>query len=238
MKRASLAALIAASLAVPLAITMPQAGYAAWPVFDATNYGQNVLQAARALEQINNQITSLQNQAVMLQNMARNLQRLDFSSLGQMQGVLNRINGLMMQAEGLSFDLTQLEGQWRQQYPDSYDASIGVNDMAAAARERWQSSMNAYRQTMRVQSQIVENVRADEGLLTDLVNQSQGAVGALQVQQAANQLIALSTKQQMQIQTLMAAHYRAEAEDAARKAQAEEAARETTKRFLGSGKAY
>ena len=238
MKRTSLAAFIAASLAVPLTITMPQAGHAAWPVFDATNYGQNVLQAARALEQINNQIQQLQNQATMLQSMAKNLQRLDFSSLGQLQGALNRIDGLMMQAEGLSFDLTQLEGQWRQQYPDSYDASIGVNDMATAARERWRSSMNAYRQTMRVQSQIVENVRADQGLLTDLVNQSQGAAGALQAQQAANQLIALSAKQQMQIQTLMAAHYRAEAEDAARKAQAEEAARETTKHFLGSGKAY
>lgn len=234
MKRRTLAALVAASLA----ITVSQAGHAAWPVFDATNYGQNVLQAARALEQINNQIQQLQNQAVMLQNMARNLQRLDFSSLGQLQGALNRIDGLMMQADGLSFDLTQLEGQWRQHYPDSYDASIGVNDMATAARERWQSAMNAFRQTMRVQSQIVENVRADEGRLTDLVNRSQGAVGALQAQQAANQLIALSAKQQMQIQTLMAAHYRAEAEDAARKAQAEEAARETTRRFLGSGSAY
>lgn len=234
MKRASLAALVAASFA----ITMPQSSYAAWPVFDATNYGQNVLQAARALEQINNQIQQLQNQATMLQNMARNLQRLDFSSLDQMQGALNRIDGLMMQAEGLSFDLTQLEGQWRQQYPDSYDTSIGVNDMATAARERWQNAMNAFQQTMRAQAQIVENVQADRGLLTDLVNQSQGAVGALQAQQAANQLIALSAKQQMQIQTLMAAHYRAEAEDAARKAQSEEAARETTERFLGSGSAY
>src|SRR3546814_14527320 len=73
----------------------------------------------------------------------------------QMQGALNRIDGLMMQAKGLSFDLTQLEGQWRQQYPDSYYASIGVNDMATAARERWQNAMSAFRQTMRVQSQKI-----------------------------------------------------------------------------------
>src|SRR3546814_8676848 len=90
MKRTSLAALIAASLAVPLTITMPQTAHAAWPVFDATNYGQNVLQAARALVQINNQIQQLQNQATILQNMAQNLQRLDFSSLGQLQGALDR----------------------------------------------------------------------------------------------------------------------------------------------------
>jgi type IV secretion system protein TrbJ len=234
MKRTSLAAIVAASLA----ITMPQAGYAAWPVFDASNYAQNVIQAARALEQINNQIQQLQNQTTMLQNMARNLQRLDFSSLGQIHGALNRIDGLMIQAEGLSFDLTQLEGQWRKQYPDSYEAGVSVNDMATAARERWQRAMNAFRQTMRVQSQIVDNVRADGALaLVDEISQ-QPFVGALQAQQAANQLIALSTKQQMQIQTLMAAHYRSQAEDMARKAQVEEAARETTRRFLGSGKAY
>ena len=62
---------------------VPGAGRAAWPVFDSTNYVQNVLQAARALEQINNQIRALQNQAVMLENMARNLTSLDHSSLGE-----------------------------------------------------------------------------------------------------------------------------------------------------------
>jgi len=35
-------------------------------VFDPNNYAQNVLTAARALQQINNQITSLQNQMQML----------------------------------------------------------------------------------------------------------------------------------------------------------------------------
>ncbi|MDG4881987.1 P-type conjugative transfer protein TrbJ [Mesorhizobium sp. WSM4884] len=207
-------------------------------VFDPSNYTQNVLSAARALEQINNQIQSLQNQATMLQNMARNLQNLDFSSVGQLTGSLQRIDGLMEQASGLSFNLNKLQNQWRQQYPESYDATIKASDVASAARERWQSAMQAFRQTMAVQSQIVENVRGDGDLLADLVNRSQGAAGALEASQATNQLIALSTKQQMQIQTLLATQFRAEAEDAARKAQSEEAARETTKRFLGTGTAY
>ncbi|MER9902410.1 P-type conjugative transfer protein TrbJ [Mesorhizobium sp. M0130] len=92
-------------------------------VFDPSNYAQNVLTAARSLEQINNQIQSLQNQATMLQNMARNLQRLDFSSVGQLTGSLQRIDGLMTQASGLSFDLDKLQNQWRVQYPESYDAT-------------------------------------------------------------------------------------------------------------------
>ena len=49
-------------------------------VYDPSNYAQNVLQAARALEQISHQITSLQNQAQMLVNQTRNLTNLPYSS--------------------------------------------------------------------------------------------------------------------------------------------------------------
>ena len=41
---------------------------AQWIVFDPTNYSQSVLTAARALEQVNNQIQSLENEAKMLTN--------------------------------------------------------------------------------------------------------------------------------------------------------------------------
>ncbi|TWB77206.1 P-type conjugative transfer protein TrbJ [Nitrospirillum amazonense] len=211
---------------------------AQWAVFDASNYSQNVLQAARALQQINNQIQSLQNQATMLSNMARNLQHLDYSSLSQLTSALTRIDSLMAQVDGMSFNLSALEAQWPAQFPSSYATTVAPSDLVQQARGRWQDAMDAYHQTMRVQSQVVANVSDDRPLLDDLVTQSQGATGALQVSQAANQLIALSAKQQMQLQTLVAAQYRAEAEDQARKAQSEEAARVTAQRFLGSSTAY
>src|SRR4051812_20767789 len=44
--------------------------HAQFTVFDPTNYSQNLLTAARSLQQINNQIQSLQNQAQMLTNQA------------------------------------------------------------------------------------------------------------------------------------------------------------------------
>lgn len=230
-------------LAVPCLIAVLGVGLRSEParafiVFDPSNFAENVLTAAHTLEQINNQIRQLQNEAVMLENMAKNLTNLNYSSLSQMTGALNSIGSLMTQADGLSFNLSQLESQWEQQYPDSYDATVTTNDVAVAARQRWQNAMDAFRHTMQVQSQIVQNVRADQPILSDLVNQSQSAEGALQVQQASNQLIALSTKQQMQIQEMMASQFRAQSEDAARKAQAEEAARETTQQFLGSDTAY
>src|SRR3546814_15807856 len=95
-----------------------------------------------------------------------------------------------------------------------------TDQMLAAAQAQWQAAKQGYRQTMRVQAQVVENVQADSGLLAELVSQSQSASGSLQVSQATNQLIALSTKQQLQIQQMMSAQYRADAIEQARKQQA------------------
>jgi P-type conjugative transfer protein TrbJ len=70
---------VTATMIVPTTPASAQFGFGGI-VFDPSNYAQNVLTAARTLQQINNQIQSLQNEAQMLTNMARQLQRLDFSS--------------------------------------------------------------------------------------------------------------------------------------------------------------
>lgn len=207
-------------------------------VFDPSNYAQNVLTAARTLQQINNQIQSLQNEASMLTNMAKHLQRLDFSSLTQLTRSMQRIETLMNQAEGIAFDLASTEVALREQFPEVFDTAMTTEQMLAAAQAQWQAAKQGYRQTMRVQAQVVENVQADAGLLSELVSQSQSATGSLQVSQATNQLIALSTKQQLQIQQMMAAQYRADAIEQARQQQAMEAARERTKRFIGTADIY
>jgi P-type conjugative transfer protein TrbJ len=78
MRRRHLSAVSA--LAIAIACTAPPTS-AQLIVFDPNNYAQNVLTAARELQQINNQITSLQNQAQMLINQAKNLASLPYSSL-------------------------------------------------------------------------------------------------------------------------------------------------------------
>lgn len=45
-------------LATAITVSVAAPAYAQWAVFDAQNYAQNVLEAARALQQINNQISS------------------------------------------------------------------------------------------------------------------------------------------------------------------------------------
>lgn len=228
----------ATALSVGGTFAIPVAPAAAIPVFDATNYTQNILQAARALEQINNQIQSLQNEASMLQNMARNLERIDFPQLERVRSAMQRIDQLMGQAQGIDFRIDQLDERIRTMFPGAVQRVLGRDQRVAQARARLDAAMLGYRQAMAVQAQVVENVREDAGTLAELVERSQGAVGSLQVGQAANQLLALSIKQQMQLQNLMAAEFRGAALERARRAQAEEDGRAATRRFLGSGRAY
>lgn len=226
------------SLGGVAALVVPTAPAAAIPVFDSTNYAQNILQAARALQQINQQIQSLQNEATMIQNQARNLQRLDFSSVARLNANFQRVDQLMGQAQGISFRVNQFDSQFRSMFPGQVEQVIARDGRIAAARARLESVMSAFRGTMGVQAQVVENVQADSRLLTELVEQSQGAAGSLQAQQATNQLLALATQQQFQLQTMMAAQFRVEAMELARRAQAETEARAATRRFLGTGRAY
>ena len=237
MKKYVIAALLGTgavgSLTAGIMTSMPAS--AQLSVFDPSNYSQNLLTAARTLQQINNQIQSLQNEARMLINQGKNLTRIDFPQLDQLRQKLAEIDRLMGQAQGIDFSVDQLDERFRQLFPDSFDQVLG---RVASAKERLDTEMAAFRQTMTVQSGIVENVRDDAQTLKAIVDRSQGAEGSLQVSQATNQLLALTAKQQFQIQTLMAAQFRSESLEAAKRGQAEREARERTNRFLGDGKAY
>ena len=91
--------------------------HAQWVVFDPQNYAQNLLEAARALQQINNQIQSLQNEAMMLQNMGKNLTSLNTSQLGNMVSALTQISTLMNQAQGIAFNVNATNASFTQTYP-------------------------------------------------------------------------------------------------------------------------
>jgi len=219
-------------------MTMTAAPAEAIIVYDPTNYSQNILTAARTLEQINNQIRMLQNQAQSLINEGKNLERIDFPELQALQQTIAQIDALMGQAQGIQFRVADLDQQFRAKFPANFDAALTNDAHVIAARDRLDTSMAAYKQTMSIQSQVIENISNDQASLVGIVARSQGAQGALQVSQATNQLLALVAKQQFQLQTLMAAQSRADAISQANRTQAQRDARSASTRFLGSGSAY
>jgi type IV secretion system protein TrbJ len=211
---------------------------AQWVVIDPTNLAQNILTAAHTLEQINNQIKQLQNEAQSLMNEARNLASLPFNVVNRLRSNLDTTRQLIAQARGLAFDIQNMDQQFAQLYPDQYAASVSGNQMFQDAHLRWQNTLQGLQTAMRMQAQVSQNLNQDEGVLADLVDQSQSATGALQAMQATNQLLALQAKQSIQTQQLQLTQGRAASLELARQAAAVERGREVTRRFIGSGTAY
>jgi P-type conjugative transfer protein TrbJ len=232
MKKRLLAVAAAALIGV-----MPVA-QAQWVVIDPTNLAQNILTAAHTLEQINNQIRQLQNEAQSLMNEARNLASLPFNVVNRLRSNLDTTRQLISQARGLAFDIQNMDQQFAQLYPEQYAASVSGNQMFQDAHQRWQNTLQGLQTALRMQAQVSQNLNQDEGVLADLVDQSQSATGALQAMQATNQLLALQAKQSIQTQQLQLTQGRAASLELARQAAAVERGREVTRRFLGSGTAY
>ncbi|MDQ7743127.1 MULTISPECIES: P-type conjugative transfer protein TrbJ [Hydrogenophaga] len=228
--------LLAAAIAAMLCTVSPV--QAQWVVIDPTNLVQNTLTAIRTLEQINNQIRQLQNEAQMLINQARNLASLPFSVVSRLRSNLATTQRLIAQARGLAYDVANMDREFARLYPEQYAATVSGDQMYRDAQERWKNTLNGLQTTMQMQAQASQNLSDDEGVLADLVGQSQSAVGALQAMQATNQLLALQAKQSIQAQRLQLTQDRAASLELARQAAAAERGREVTRRFLGSGTPY
>jgi len=207
-------------------------------VYDPSNYAQNVLQAARALQQINNQITGLQNQAQMLLNQAKNLTGLPYSSLHAIEQSLTRTQKLLGEAQRLAYDINQIDRAFRRFYPQSYASSASSQQLVADAQVRWQNALAGYQDALRVQAGVVQALDTTRAETSTLVTSSQSAEGILQATQAGNQLIALQTRQLADLAALIAAQSRAQSLDGARTIANQEQARAQLERFLGNGRGY
>jgi P-type conjugative transfer protein TrbJ len=223
------------AFATSLAIGWPVS--ADLPVIDISNLKQSILTAANTLNEVSNQITQIQQFVQMLENEARNLLSLPFSALQQITSAIDQVNSLMRQAQSLAYDVARIDQQFQQLFP-SYSGNITQAKLISDARARWQASVDTFKHTMEVQSRIVSDIQADEATLSTLVNQSQGASGALQGIQSTNQLLALQSRQLGSTQALLSANARAQATETMRRAEVEEAARAEWQRFWGNGVSY
>lgn len=230
LRRALMAGVLATTsvLGIATAATPAQAQVI---VKDPTNYAQNVIQAARALEQINNQIQSLQIEAQSLLNEARNLTSLPLDQLQEMQTQFQRTQQLLGQAQRLAYDVQQIDHTFATSYRGT-NLSGSDRQLVADAQGRWQTSVAAFEDALKVQAGVVGNLGGSRASLERLVTASQSATGALQAAQAGNQLVALQSQQLADLTALMAAQGRAQALDMAERAAAKAQAREQLRRFL------
>ncbi len=219
-------------LMVPMAMTIAPPAHAL-VVYDPTNYASNVLQASRALAQINNQIQQIQNQATSLLNEAKNLTSLPLSTLSTLRAQISQTRRLLASAQRIAYDVQDVQNVFANRYTGTALRGDAAQ-MVANADARWQDSVAALQDAMRVQAGVVGNLEGAQSSMARLVDASQSATGALQVAQAGNQMLALQAQQLADLTAMVAAQGRAQALEAAQATAAEAEARERFRRFRGN----
>jgi len=232
-----LRAALTAGAALALAVASVPAD-AEWIVFDPTNFSQNVLTAARELQQVDNGIQSLENQATMLINQARNLASLPYSSLVQLEQSITQTEQLLLQAQRIAYSITAINQAFTQTYPQAYSASPSSQQLIAGAQTRWQNSLAGFQDAMTLQAGAVQNLDSTRTQINALISSSQSAAGALQAAQSGNQLIALQTRQLADLTGVMAAIARAQSLEDARNVENELQAQQQLATFLNYGPGY
>jgi P-type conjugative transfer protein TrbJ len=207
-------------------------------VFDPLNYQENLLSAARALEQINNQVRQLQNQAQMLWRMDQNLLRLGSTISPDLQRTLSDIQTRLRTGEGIALRLQATQSGYELLFPRQASSALSGDDVLRNAKSRWDEEYAGLKRAALLQGQIADSIDIDTRLLGDAMARSRDAAGALEVAQAGNELTGLSVKQSLAVQSLLAAQHRAETLTHARDLATEDEARQRFKTFVGTGSAY
>jgi len=238
MNRHRLRAALAAGVAVLTLATASAPAHAQWIVFDPTNYAQNVLTAARELQQVNNEIQGLENQATMLINQARNLASLPYSSLTTLEQSITQTQQLLTQAQRIAYSVSTIDQAFTQTYPQAYSSGTSSQQLLADAQTRWQNARAGFQDAMRVQAGVVQNLDSTRTQIDALVSSSQSATGALQAAQSGNQLVALQTKQLADLTAVMASIARAQSLEGARQVESQAQAQQQLQNFLSYGAGY
>jgi P-type conjugative transfer protein TrbJ len=241
LKRMKFHLVLATSLALATGITastIVATPAQAITVFDPWNYKENLLTAIRSLEEINNQVKQLTHEAQMLMKMDLNLEQLGSSIGGDLKSSMSEIKSLLDKANGLALSVSETDAKLKDLFPDDYAQALTNDQSFAQAKSRWIETLSAFKRSMSLEAKVVENTTEDGNVLSDLLSKSSSAVGNLQVQQAGNELVGLSVKQQLQLQNLLAADQRAQSLERARQLASQEEARLRFKTFVGDGTAY
>jgi P-type conjugative transfer protein TrbJ len=236
MSRRRLRATLAAGVAL-LAFAAAIPAQAQWIVFDPQNYVQNVLTAARELQQISNQIQQIENQTTSLINQARNLASLPYSLVSTITSQIQRTQQLIAHAQRIAYSVASIN----QAFTTSYGAinlNLSEQQMIAQAQQRWQNSVAGLQDALNMQATVVGNISTTHTTVTSLGTSSQSATGALQAAQVNNQLLVQISQQLADLIALESANGRAQALVAAEKATDQNQSSTEFTNFLNYGVGY
>lgn len=216
----SIVLLLAALALGGAAFTSP--AYAQRIVYDPTNYAQNLLSAARALEQIRNQIAQIEQAAAMLRQNPLQLS----PELSQSIGEARR---LLVSAQGLAFEVESMGEDIRTLYPETW-AEFDLEHVLGQS-DRWMAeSRQSLERAMAAEANAARSIQRAQGQIDRALQSSAQSEGQTGAAQAGNQLLGIQASQLAEIHALLAAQGRALQTERMERLAREERAREIQRR--------
>jgi P-type conjugative transfer protein TrbJ len=179
-------------------------------VFDPTNHIQNVLTAARALEQIRVQTEQLTAQI-------RSLSQNPYDHMGEIGRAMSALTQLSDQARGLAGSVQGLERQFEELYPNEPNARNALDRIMASAR-RIEVARQTAQDAARVAASIDQGRSARSARMAGAMAASQSAQGQTSAIQSSVQALGVMSEQLEGLQALIASQTRLAAEESARRA--------------------
>ncbi|MFN7056470.1 hypothetical protein [Hyphomonas sp.] len=216
--RTSRLAALMLGLALPAGLWPAPPAAAQIVVHDPANHAENLMAAARMLEQIRHQIAALEQQARMVSRSGFQLS----PELGQ---AIAEAETLLRRGEGLSHDIARIGAEIEALYPETWEAHDLEGLLGQSVRWREESRRSLSR-AMAMQARSATRLGQTQGQLVAALAASEGAEGQTSAAQAGNQILGLGAAQLAGIEALMIAEGRAlqaeRMERLAREARAEE----------------
>jgi type IV secretion system protein TrbJ len=198
------------ALLVGFSTSLPPTPVQAGIVFDPTNHIQNVMTAARALEQIRIQTEQLTAQI-------RSLSQNPYNHMGEIRRAMAALTELSDQARGLAGSVQGLERQFEELYPDRPNARNALERLMASAR-RIEVARQTAQDAARIAASIDQGRAGRSARMAGAMAASQNAEGQTSAIQSSVQALGVMSEQLEGLQALIASQTRLAAEESARRA--------------------
>lgn len=218
----ALRSLVMLGLAAIVAVTPMAPARAQMAVIDPTNLAQNLLQATRALEQINNQIRQIEQATQMLRQNPLQLSP-------ELTQSISEARELFDTAQGIAFEVNQVGENLRTLYPETWEDF----DLAGVLQqsERWeQESRDSLQRAMEAEARAARSIEGSRNRIDRALQSSSSAEGQTGAIQASNQLLGVTASQLAEIHALLIAQGRALETERMERLAREERAREIQRR--------
>jgi P-type conjugative transfer protein TrbJ len=192
-----------AAIALVATLMLSTSAFAWKIVYDPTNYAQNALQAARAMQQ-------LAVQKKQLQKTLDSLKSLNLKDPGQAAVAQRALRNALRSTEAAGNSVRTLQSKYPDVFPDEY-TNEDHRKVAERNKQWYDAEKTSWESMSRLTKSALDSLEGQSQTTADVLNSSRGSDSVVGNLQGVQQLLSTTITNQQTTMTLMAQQANAEA---------------------------